>query len=165
MFSVSLKDSIKFMLFLFSYLGYTFVLYFAISLSLQRLNDNKNDFPSCRHMYVYSAIFLGLYLVDAIRYIIYLSFTFFSHKFASKTGSGMFIVNSVLLSYGVLLVYTTDKYCLTQYDIKDYLCASGTGLLFSVITYIYCNYDTFWEIDKKSHSVQSSTQSLLYDNV
>lgn len=129
---------------------------------IERLRDNKNNFSYCSQMYVYSAIFLGLYLFDALRYIIYIIFSIISHTLASKTGSGMFIVNSVLLSYGVLLVYTIEKDCLTEYDIKDYLCVSGTGLLFSVITHVYNNYDTYFDTNQKS----SLTRPLLnVDNI
>lgn len=156
----SSRDSMKFLLFVFTYMGYPFVLYFAIMFSSERLSDHKNDFPQCRQMYVYSAIFLTLYIADALRYIIYVALSVFSHVFASNMGSGMFLVNAFTLTYGVLLVYTVENDCLTEYDIKDYLCVSGIGLLFSLVTYMYNNYDTYF----KKNQYTSITQSLLYSN-
>jgi hypothetical protein len=74
----------------------------------------------------------------------------FSHKLTRKTGTGMFLVNSLMLSYGVLLVYTVDKNCLSEYDIKDYLCVSGVGLLFSIVTHVYNNFDSYFKNDQPS---------------
>lgn len=158
MLTVSFRDSMKFLLFLCAYVGYPFVLYFAIMFPIERLTDHKNNFSHCRQMYVYSAIFLGLYIVDVIRYILYAALSTFSYSLASSMGSGMFVVNAINLTYGVLLVYTIEKDCLTEYDIKDYLCVSGVGLLFSVVTYIYNNYDVCFKKDQQS----SLAKSLLY---
>lgn len=154
--NLSLRDSVKFLLFVCAYLGYPFVLYFAVMFPVKRLTEH-NDFPHCRQMYVYSAIFLGLYIADILRYLVYVVMSVFSYTLASKMGSGMFLVNALMLSYGVLLVYTIEKDCLTEYDIKDYLCVSGVGVLFSVVTYIYNNYDTCFKKDQQT----SLTASLL----
>lgn len=158
----TLRNSIKFLLFMCVYVGYTFVLYFAITFPIEKLNDNKNNFTYCTQMYVYSAIFLGLYAIDTIRFILYIIFSIISHTLASKTGSGMFIANIVLLSYGILLQCVAEKNCLTDYDNKYYLYVSGIGLLFSIITHIYNNYDIYFGTDQKS----SLTKSLLNtDNI
>jgi hypothetical protein len=147
---LSFKDSMKFLLLVCSYIGYPFVLYFAVMFATKRLEDHKHDFSECRQLYVYSIIFLGLYIADTLRYFVFVILSIFSHKLTRKTGTGMFLVNSLMLSYGVLLVYTVDKNCLSEYDIKDYLCVSGVGLLFSIVTHVYNNFDSYFKNDQPS---------------
>jgi len=163
MFHFGLKESIKLLLFVCTYIGYVFVLYFALSFSIDRLMENKHDVNSCYNMYVYSALFFASYIIEILRYILYvlvsLCFTSFISNLMSKLIVNMFIINSTMLSYGVLLVYSANRDCLSSYDIKDYLCVSGIGLLFSIVTYIYTNYDCFFD---SSHS--TTNYSLLFSD-
>lgn len=157
---LSFKNSVKFFLFLCSYMGYSFVLYFAVLFSVNNVNNQKHDFSKCNQMYIYSVIFLGFYVLEIIRHLFYIIFSVFSNETPNILISIMFIFNTLSLSYGVSLVYTTDKNCLEEYDIKNYLCVSGIGLLFFVITHIYNNYEYYWNSEQKS----SVNIPLLYYN-
>lgn len=124
-----------------SYMTYMFVLYFAFAFSIKDLSDHKNDFPTCRKMLVYSGVFLGFYCVDTLRFVIYILMSIFSSDYTAKFGISMCLVNILMFAYGVLLVYTGDKDCVTEYDIKDYLTTSGVGIICFILTYTYHNYD------------------------
>ncbi len=65
----------------------------------------------------------------------------------------VFIVNALMFSYGVLLVYNVDNRCLSDYDIKNYLCVSGIGILLSTITYLYINFNQCFDSNKSELSL------------
>jgi hypothetical protein len=160
----SLRSSIKFLLFVITYIGYGFLLYFAISLSLNKITTHRDDFENCRKLYVYSIAFLVMYTVDALRFIIYiiLSILPLCTLAAQKCGNAIFIVNCLTFIYGVVLAVTVDtKDCLREYDINGFLIISGIGLIMSLLTCLYHKLPHLFE----SENTPTNEYYLMSDHV
>lgn len=146
-------QSIKFVFFLCTYIFYPVLLYFAIMFPVQKLDNRHFDYSSCSQLYVYSIIFLVLYVTDVFRYLFFVILSILSNNLYQKIGMSVFIVNALMFSYGVLLVYNVDNRCLSDYDIKNYLCVSGIGILLSTITYLYINFNQCFDSNKSELSL------------
>jgi hypothetical protein len=135
---LSLRNSIKFLLFVVTYIGYTFLMYFAISLPLDNITTYRDDFKDCRKLYVYSIAFFVMYVADTLRFIIYVILSIMSMQLAPRFGNAIFLANCLAFTYGVALILTVDSSdCLREYDINGFLIISGIGLILSLLTYAY----------------------------
>lgn len=157
---LSLKNSIKFILMIISYCSYILILYFAITTSIKTLSLRKEEFSKCKKMFMFVTLFLCGYCVDTLRYVIYIVLSIFNHKFSSKIGIYMFLINMIMISYGILNFYSENNECLKEYEIKNYIVISTCGIICSFLTYLYHKFDYIFK-NNLSNEINEETFYLI----